>query len=341
MASAGLAADPAAGGGDGGAVGGGRAGRLASAAPELARPLWFRGPRGCVHCHSGGTQFPGQRAAQRPDARLWRADDGYRGGRHADRICAEFRHGLRDLQHVRLAVGPVPFCRRGHHLPAQDPSEAFRHVADGCLCGRHGGDGAGHLGRLCGSDAGLLHRRSGRDSAAQPGGEHGRGTLPPDGRPSLADEPPCRVAIPLLVCAGLGSAGSRSDRVHGDCREGLSPAVGHAVHAGLRAWSICAWRCWPRRAKAVPREFRWRRWRKPGGRTSSWRASGSRRRWGGLLRYGLAVGGGGGGDRVAAGADGVGRPRIAHLHHVLPGGDGGGVAGRLRAGVAGHRIGGR
>ena len=62
------------------------------------------------------------------------------------RICAEFRHRLRDLQYVRLAVGPVPFYRRGHHLPAQDPSEAFRHVADGCLCGRHGGDGAGHLG---------------------------------------------------------------------------------------------------------------------------------------------------------------------------------------------------
>ena len=27
-------------------------------------------------------------------------------------------------------------------------SEAFSHVADGCLCGWHGGDGAGHLGRL-------------------------------------------------------------------------------------------------------------------------------------------------------------------------------------------------
>ena len=140
---------------------------------------------------------------------------------------------LRDLQHVHLVGGPVPFCRRGRHLPAQDPSEAFRHVADGCLCGRRGGDGAGHLGRLYRSDAGLLHRGPGRDPAAQPGGERSRGALRPDGGPSLADEPPHAVAIPLLVCAGSGSAGSRSGRVHGDCREGLSLAVGHAVHADL------------------------------------------------------------------------------------------------------------
>ena len=203
------------------------------------------------------------------------------GDRYADRICAEFRHGLRDLQHVRLAVGPVPFCRRGHHLPAQDPSEAFSHVADGCLCGRHGGDGAGHLGRLYGSDAGLLHRRSGRDSAAQPGGEHGRGTLRPDGGPSLADQPPYRVAIPLLVCAGLGSAGRRSGRVHGDCREGLSPAMGHAVHAGLRdglyvrggaglgARKQCQGNSAGGGGGSLARERR------------SWRASGSRRPWDG------------------------------------------------------------
>ena len=62
------------------------------------------------------------------------------------------------------------------------------------------------------------------------------------------------------------------------------------------------------------------------------------------LRLGAALRpggrGGGGGDWVAAGADGVDRPRIAHLHHVLPGGDGGGVAGRFRAGLGGDGIGG-
>ena len=59
-----------------------------------------------------------------------------------------------------------------------------------------------------------------------------------------------------------------------------------------------------------------------------------------VLRYGLAVVAVAAAFGSAAGADGVGRPRIAHLHHVLSGGDGGGVAGRLRAGAAGHRIGG-
>ena len=41
-------------GGDGGAVGSERAGRLACAASEAARPLWFRSRRAYVHCHTGG-----------------------------------------------------------------------------------------------------------------------------------------------------------------------------------------------------------------------------------------------------------------------------------------------
>ncbi len=49
-------------------------------------------------------------------------------------------------------------------------------------------------------------------------------------------------------------------------------------------------------------------------------------------------GGGGGGVWPSRGADGVGRPRIACLPHVLPGGDGGGVDGGVRAGVGGHGI---
>ena len=39
------------------------------------------------------------------------------------------------------------------------------------------------------------------------------------------------------------------------------------------------------------------------------------------------------------GADGLGRPRAAHLHHFLSCGDGGGPARRPRAGPAGHRCG--
>jgi hypothetical protein len=46
------------------------------------------------------------------------------------------------------------------------------------------------------------------------------------------------------------------------------------------------------------------------------------------------------GDGVAGGSDGMGRPRLAPVYHALPGGDGGGAAGRLRAGVGGHGIGG-
>ena len=57
------------------------------------------------------------------------------------------------------------------------------------------------------------------------------------------------------------------------------------------------------------------------------------------LRYGSGGRDRGGGVGVAAGADGVGRPRIAPLHHVLSGGDGGGGAGRFRAGRAGDGLG--
>ena len=64
-----------------------------------------------------------------------------------------------------------------------------------------------------------------------------------------------RVAIPLLVCAGPGSAGSRSGRVHRDCRDGLSPAMGRAVHAGPRHGLYVRGGAGLGCAKAVPREF--------------------------------------------------------------------------------------
>ncbi len=128
----------------------------------------------------------------------------------------------------------MPFYRRFNHFPAQDPSEAFRHVVGDYLCGRCSGDGTGHLGRLRGLDAGILHRRTGRYSAAKHSGEHGRSTLPPHGRTSLADKPPQCVAIPLLVCAGTSSACNRFERVHGDCSEELSPPMGRTIYAILR-----------------------------------------------------------------------------------------------------------
>ena len=55
-------------------------------------------------------------------------------------------HRLCDFYNTSLLLGgSVPIRWRCHHLPAQDSSQAFCHVADGCLRRRRGGDGAGDL----------------------------------------------------------------------------------------------------------------------------------------------------------------------------------------------------